>query len=87
MTATLATISVFIVMLALLVTRTIAVTKKLRSVMIGATLGIVLFYLASSVLPSSGWRSRSCGKVESGGASSASTSSVLLHSICLSTST
>ena len=87
MTATLATISVFIVMRVLFVNRTIAVTKKLHSVIIGATLGIVLFYLASFVLHSSRWRSRSCGKVESGGASSASTSSVLLHSICLSTST
>ena len=49
MTATLATISVFIVMRVLFVNRTIAVTKKLRSVIIGATLGIVLFYLASFV--------------------------------------
>jgi uncharacterized YccA/Bax inhibitor family protein len=47
MTAVLATISVFIVMLVLFVTRTITVTDKLRSVIIGATLGIALFYLAS----------------------------------------
>lgn len=47
MTAVLATISVFIVMLVLFVTRTITVTNKLRSVIIGATLGIALFYLAS----------------------------------------
>ncbi len=47
MTAVLATISVFIVMLVLFVTRTITVTNKLRSVIIGATLGIALFYFAS----------------------------------------
>jgi len=47
MTAILATISVFIVMLVLFTTRTITVTNKLRSVIIGATLGIALFYLAS----------------------------------------
>ncbi len=47
LTAILATISVFIVMLVLFTTRTIKVTEKTRSVIIGATLGIVLFYLAS----------------------------------------
>lgn len=46
-TAILATVAVFIVMLVLFITRTISVTDKLRSVIIGATLGIALFYLAS----------------------------------------
>ena len=46
-TAVLATVAVFIVMLVLFVTRTISVTNKLRSVIIGATLGIALFYFAS----------------------------------------
>jgi uncharacterized YccA/Bax inhibitor family protein len=50
LTAVLATVAVFIVMLVLFVTRTITVTNKLRSVIIGATLGIALFYLASIVL-------------------------------------
>jgi len=50
LTAVLATVAVFIVMLVLFVTRTISVTNKLRSAIIGATLGIALFYLASIVL-------------------------------------
>jgi len=50
LTAVLATVAVFIVMLVLFVTRTITVTKKLRSIIIGATLGIALFYLASIIL-------------------------------------
>ena len=49
-TAILATVAVFIVMLVLFVTRTITVTNKLRSVIIGATLGIALFYFASLIL-------------------------------------
>ena len=49
-TAVLATLAVFIVMLVLFVTRTITVTNKLRSVIIGATLGIALFYFASFLL-------------------------------------
>ena len=48
-TAVLATLAVFIVMLVLFVTRTINVTNKLRSVIIGATLGIALFYFASII--------------------------------------
>lgn len=48
--AVLATAAVFIVMLVLFVTRTIRVTDKVRSMVIGATLGIALFYLASLVL-------------------------------------
>ncbi|MEN8113170.1 MAG: Bax inhibitor-1/YccA family protein [Actinomycetota bacterium] len=48
--AVLATAAVFIVMLVLFVTRTIKVTDKLRSTIIGATLGIALFYLVSIVL-------------------------------------
>jgi uncharacterized YccA/Bax inhibitor family protein len=50
LTAILATLAVFIVMLVLFVTRTITVTNKLRSVIIGATLGIALFYFASFLL-------------------------------------
>ena len=49
-TAVLATLAVFIVMLVLFVTRTITVTNKLRSVIIGATAGIALFYFASFLL-------------------------------------
>ncbi len=49
-TAVLATVAVFVVMLVLFVTRAIAVTNKLRSVIIGATLGIALFYFASFLL-------------------------------------
>lgn len=49
-TAVLATVAVFVVMLVLFVTRTITVTNKLRSVIIGATLGIALFYFASFLL-------------------------------------
>jgi len=48
--ALLATASVFIVMLVLFVTRTIKVTNKLRGIIIGATFGIMLFYLASILL-------------------------------------
>ncbi|KAA3640541.1 MAG: hypothetical protein DWP92_02870 [Armatimonadetes bacterium] len=48
--ALLATASVFMVMLVLFVTRTIRVTNRLRGVVIGATLGIALFYLVSIVL-------------------------------------
>lgn len=48
--ALLATASVFIVMLVLFVTRTIRVTNKLRGIIIGATFGIMLFYLASILL-------------------------------------
>ena len=46
----LATASVFIVMLVLFVTRTIKVTARLRGVIVGATFGIMLFYMASIVL-------------------------------------
>ena len=42
--------AVFIVMLVLFVTRTITLTNKLRSVIIGAILGIALFYFASFLL-------------------------------------
>ena len=48
--AIMATAAVFFVMLVLFVTRTIKVTNRLRGVIIGATLGIMLFYLASFVL-------------------------------------
>lgn len=48
--ALLATAAVFVVMLVLFVTRTIRVTNRLRGVIIGATAGIALFYLASIVL-------------------------------------
>jgi len=48
--AVLATAVVFIVMLVLYVTRTIRVTERMRGVVIGATLGIAVFYLASFVL-------------------------------------
>ncbi len=48
--AVLATIATTIVMVVLYATRTIRVTDKLRSVIIGATLGLALFYLASLVL-------------------------------------
>jgi len=50
LTAVLATIAVFVVMLVLFVTRTITVTNKLRSIIIGATLGIAVFYFASILL-------------------------------------
>ena len=45
--AILATAAVFFVMLVLFVTRTIKVTNRLRGVIVGATFGIMLFYLAS----------------------------------------
>ena len=48
--AIMATAAVFFVMLVLFVTRAIKVTDRLRGVIIGATLGIMLFYLASFVL-------------------------------------
>lgn len=48
--ALLATASVFLVMLVLFVTRTIKVTNRLRGVIIGATFGIMLFYLVSILL-------------------------------------
>ena len=48
--AVLATIATTIVMVVLYATRTIRVTDKVRSVIIGATLGLALFYLASLVL-------------------------------------
>jgi len=48
--ALLATASVFMVMLVLFVTRTIRVTNRMRGIIIGATLGIALFYLVSIVL-------------------------------------
>lgn len=48
--AIMATAAVFFVMLVLFVTRAIKVTDKLRGVVIGATLGIMLFYLASFIL-------------------------------------
>lgn len=48
--AILATAAVFIVMLVLFVTRTIKVTNRLRGVVIGATLGIALFYLVSFMM-------------------------------------
>ena len=48
--ALLATAAVFVTMLVLFVTRTIRVTNRMRGVIIGATAGIALFYLASIVL-------------------------------------
>lgn len=48
--ALMATAAVFVVMLVLFVTRTIKVTARLRGAIIGATFGIMLFYLASIVL-------------------------------------
>ena len=48
--AIMATAAVFIVMLVLFVTRTIRVTQRMRGVIIGATLGIALFYLGSFLL-------------------------------------
>jgi uncharacterized YccA/Bax inhibitor family protein len=48
--AIMATAAVFFVMLVLFVTRAIKVTDRLRGVIIGATLGIMLFYLASFML-------------------------------------
>ena len=48
--AIMATAAVFIVMLVLFVTRTIRVTQRVRGVIIGATLGIFLFYLGSFLL-------------------------------------
>ncbi len=48
--AVLATGAVFVVMLTLFVTRTIKVTQRMRSWVIGATIGVALFYLVSIVL-------------------------------------
>ncbi len=48
--AILATAAVFFVMLVLFVTRTIKVTNKTRGIILGATLGIALFYVASIVM-------------------------------------
>lgn len=48
--AILATAAVFTVMLVLFVTRTIRVTQRMRGIVIGATAGIALFYLASIAL-------------------------------------
>jgi uncharacterized YccA/Bax inhibitor family protein len=48
--AIMASLAIFVVMLTLFITRTIRVTNRLRSVVIGATLGIALFYLVSIVL-------------------------------------
>lgn len=48
--AILATAAVFVVMLVLFVTRTIRVTNRMRGIVIGATAGIALFYLASILL-------------------------------------
>ncbi|MGI9529074.1 MAG: Bax inhibitor-1/YccA family protein [Acidimicrobiia bacterium] len=48
--AVMATAAVFIVMLVLFVTRTIRVTNRMRGIVIGATAGLALFYLASIVL-------------------------------------
>ncbi len=45
--AVLATILTTVVMLALYATRTIRVTEKMRSVIIGATIGVAVFYLVS----------------------------------------
>lgn len=48
--AILATAAVFVVMLVLFVTGTIKVTNRMRGVIVGATFGIMLFYLVSIVL-------------------------------------
>ncbi len=48
--AIMATVAVFFGMLVLFVTRTIRVTNRVRGVIIGATVGIALFYLASILL-------------------------------------
>ena len=48
--AILATAAIFMVMLVLFITRTIRVTERSRGVIIGATLGIALFYLVSIVM-------------------------------------
>ncbi len=48
--AVLATGAVFVVMLTLFVTRTIKVTQRMRSWVIGATIGVALFYLVSILL-------------------------------------
>jgi uncharacterized YccA/Bax inhibitor family protein len=48
--AILATAAVFVTMLVLFVTRTIRVTQRMRGIVIGATLGIALFYVVSIVL-------------------------------------
>jgi uncharacterized YccA/Bax inhibitor family protein len=48
--ALLATAAIFLVMLVLFATRTIRVTERTRGIVIGATLGIALFYLVSIVM-------------------------------------
>lgn len=48
--AIMATAAVFVVMLILFTTRTIKVTNRMRGVVIGATLGIAVFYFASFLL-------------------------------------
>lgn len=48
--AIMATAAVFMVMLVLFVTRTIRVTNRVRGMIVGATLGILLFYLGSILL-------------------------------------
>ncbi|MEN8041505.1 MAG: Bax inhibitor-1/YccA family protein [Actinomycetota bacterium] len=48
--AILATAAVFVAMLVLFVTGTIKVTDRFRGIVIGATFGIVLFYLATFIL-------------------------------------
>jgi len=48
--AILATATIFLVMLVLFATRTIRVTERTRGVIIGATIGIALFYVGSILL-------------------------------------
>jgi uncharacterized YccA/Bax inhibitor family protein len=48
--AVLATAAIFVVMLTLFVTRTIKVSDRMRSWVIGATIGVAFFYLVSIVL-------------------------------------
>lgn len=48
--ALLATSAIFVVMLVLFATRTIRVTERMRGIVIGATVGIALFYVVSIVL-------------------------------------
>jgi len=48
--AVLATLATMVVMLVLYATRTIRVTEKMRSIVIGATLGVALFYLVAMVM-------------------------------------
>jgi uncharacterized YccA/Bax inhibitor family protein len=48
--ALLATAAILVVMLVLFVTRTIRVTERMRGVVIGATIGIALFYVVSIIM-------------------------------------